>query len=192
MTTAISMTSTTDMASELAALMLQNETNQEDSDRLSRDAARNSFLENSQQQVNELNAAADASEQGAFVGAAFTIAGAGCGMVSDVDSFDAETVDKGTSEAYTDKLDAGLFHDADQGLSGFSQYASQLAGGTLAGHDTAEAKRYETLAEEAKWQADDASSSIDKTDQLGSKIMDIVESLNQDQTSANNSIIGRI
>jgi len=192
MTAAISMTGTVGLASELAELMIQNETNQEDSERLARDAARNAFLDNSNQQVAALNAAADASARGALFGAAFTIAGAACGIGADVDSFDAETVDKGTSQACIDSFDASILRDTDKVFSGLSQYASQLGGGTESAHDTAEAKRFETRATAAKWQADDASASIDKADKLRDKIMDIVQGINQDQTSANNAIIGRI
>ncbi|HEY4105304.1 MAG TPA: hypothetical protein VGM44_15510 [Polyangiaceae bacterium] len=191
MTTPISTANTTDFASEIAALMVQNETTQEDSDRLTRDAARNAFLQNSQKQVDELHAAAAATETGALVGAAFSIAGAGCSIGAASYSYDAETVDAGTL-ASRDKFDASVLQAAGSGFSGLSGQAVKIAGGRAADDDAAEAKRCEALAAESKWQADDASTAIDKADKTGDKIMDIVQSLNQDQNQANNAIIGRI
>ncbi|HEX3773638.1 MAG TPA: hypothetical protein VHV51_04185 [Polyangiaceae bacterium] len=192
MTTSISTSSTTGFASEIAALIIQTETTQEDSDRLARDAARNAFLTDAQKQVDELHAGAAAGEAGALAGAAFSIAGAACNMGAAVDSYDADTVDSQSSAKFSDQLDAKELQTAGSAFTSLSGVASQVAGGRESGDDAAEAKRYEALQAQDKWQADDASSEIDKADKLGDKIMDIVQSLDQDQNQANNAIIGRI
>ena len=61
MTQAISNTSVTSFATELAELLINNETVQSDADRATRDAARETFLKDAQAQVDALHAAAGAS-----------------------------------------------------------------------------------------------------------------------------------
>jgi hypothetical protein len=79
-----------------------------------------------------------------------------------------------------------------KGFSDLATPASTIAFGAAAENDKAQATRAETLSEQAKWQAGDASSEIDKTNAIGGKILDTVQSLNQDQNAAANAVIGRI
>jgi hypothetical protein len=192
MTTPISTSSATGFAAELATLLIENETNQEDSNRMARDAARNAFLADAQKQVDALHAAAAAGEQGALAGAAFSIAGAGCSIGAAGYNYDAGVSGPKTSEGMSDMYSANDLQAVGKGFSDLSGVANSACGGRQSADDTADAKHFETLAAEAKWQADDASTEIDKADKLGDKIMDIVQSLNQDQNTAANAVIGRI
>jgi hypothetical protein len=191
MTQPISTVSVTSFATELAELLIQNETAQSDADRSTRDAARETFLKDAQAQVDALHAAASAAESGAAWGAAFTVLGAGCGVAAAVDKFDASTTcDQATSARDTEY--ANISSALSSGFSALSSTAASAGGGREADDDKANAKQFEALAEQAKWQAGDASASIDKANQLGAKILDIVQSLNQAQDAATNAVIGRI
>ncbi len=192
MTQAISSTSVTSFATELAALLIQNETTQSDSDQSTREAARATFLQDSQHQVDALHAAANATEQGALAGAAFSVAAGACSIGAASYKFDAET-DGG------DKLAAASAGESASDLGTLAGTATALGkfeqtclGDVQSQHDQANAKHFETLATQAKWQSDDATTEINKTDALGGKILDIVQGLNQDQSSATNAVIGRI
>ena len=193
MTQAISSTSVTSFASELAELMIQNETTQSDADRAARDAARTTFLQDSQQQVNELHAAASSMESGAFAGAAFSIAGDACSIGATSCQFDAATADPcDKATIASGQANASSLQDASKLFGDFAGPAKTLAGDVPQKNHEANAKQFETLAEQAKWQADDASTGLDKVDKLGDKIFDQVQSLNQAQDSATNAVIGRI
>ena len=193
MTQPISTTSVTSFATELAELLINNEAVQSDADRTTRDAARETFLKDTQAQVDALHAAASAAENGAMWSAAFTIAGAGCSIaVADL-KFDAATAKPCDSTTIAaDVKDANILDSISAGFSKLAPTADSVGGGRASDDDKADAKRLETLAEQAKWQASDASTEIDKTDKLGAKILDLVQSLNQAQDSATNAVIGRI
>jgi len=182
MTSAISTTSVSSFATELAALVIQNETTQSDADRAARDAARATYLEDAQHQVDALHAAADAVETGAFTGAALSIASCACSFSATIEKFDANGC---TS-------DSAQLENASKLCGDLAPFAKTITGDVPEKHLEADAKRFETLAEQAKWQASDASSEIDKADRLGAKLLDIVQSLNQAQDSATNAVIGRI
>jgi hypothetical protein len=182
MTSAISTTSVSSFATELAALLIQNETTQSDADRASRDAARAAYLEDAQHQIDALHAAADALETGAFASAALSIAGSACSVGATIEKFDAGGC---TS-------DSALLENGGKLCADLAPFANTVTGDVPQKHLEADAKRFETLAEQAKWQASDASSEIDKADRLGAKLLDIVQSLNQAQDSATNAVIGRI
>jgi hypothetical protein len=193
MSQAISNGSVTSFATALAELLIQNETNQSDADRVQRDAARATYLQDAQHQVDALHAAAGAAEAGALMGAAFNIAGAGLSIGAADYTFDAETTNKcDVVTIASDTRDASTFQALSQGFSKLAPFADSLGGGRETDDDKANAKQYETLAEQAKWQASDAVTEIDKADKLGDKILDIVQSLNQAQDSATNAVIGRI
>ena len=193
MTQAIASSSVTSFASEIAELLIQNEAVQTDSDSTQRDAARAEYLADAQKQVDALHDAASDTEMGAFVGAAFSLAGAACSWGAASAKFDAETTKPcDTLTIAKDMRDAGYFQGASAGFQALSAPATSLGGGRAADDDRADAKHYETLAEQAKWQASDATTDIDKADKLGDKILDIVQSLNQAQDSATNAVIGRI
>jgi len=189
----ITCASVTGFAAELAELLVETETVQSDSDRTTRDAARREFLADAEKQVAELHEAATATATGALVGAAFTIAGAACSAASSVYKFDADTADEcHLAERAMYARDAGLAQSLGQGFSGLSAYASTLTGSRVSDDHKAEAKRAELHGEQARWQVDDATTEINRASQLGDKLLDILQSLNQDQTSANNAIIGRM
>lgn len=193
MTQPISATSVTSFATELAELLIQNETVQSDADRTTRDAARNTYLKDAQEQENALHAAAAATESGALMGAAFNIAGDGLAMGAAYDRFDASTANPSDSaKIAADTRDASVLQGLGASFKDLSGVANSVGGGRQAEDDRADAKRFETQAEQAKWQASDATTEIDKTDKLGDKILDIVQSLNQAQDSAANAVIGRI
>jgi len=182
MNSAISTTSVSSFATELAELVIQNETTQSDADRATRDAARAAYLEDAQHQVDALHAAADAMETGAFISAAFSIAGSACSFSATVEKFDVDGCASKTAQLENSSKLCGEL----------APIAKTVTGDTPQKHLEADAKRFETLAERAKWQASDASSEIDKAYQLGAKLLDIVQSLNQAQDSATNAVIGRI
>lgn len=190
-THAISTASVTSFATDLAELLIENEAVQSDADRSTRDAAREMFLKDAQAQVDALHAAASAAERGALWGAAFTVLGSACAIGAADEKFQASTTcDQATSALdckYANELSA-----AGSGFSALSTTASSVGGNREADDDKADAKHFETLAEKDKWQASDASTAIDKAAELGAKLLDIVQSLNQAQDSATNAVIGRI
>ncbi|HWZ92043.1 MAG TPA: hypothetical protein VNW92_24430 [Polyangiaceae bacterium] len=193
MTQPISTTSVTSFATELAELLINNETVQSDADRTTRDAARETFLKDAQAQVDALHAAASATENGAMWSAAFTIAGAGCSIAAADLKFDAATTKPcDTAAIAADIKDANILDSMSTGFSKLAPTADSMGGGRAADDDKVDAKHFETLAQQAQWQASDASTEIDKADKLGAKILDIVQSLNQAQDSATNAVIGRI
>ncbi len=180
-------------ATEIAELLVQNETSQEDSARLSRDAARNAFLANEQTQVNELHDAARDAMTGALFGGAFDLAGVTFSTLGSLDQFKADTTAPCEITRVADlKRDASILSAVSKGFSSLSACATSVAGTRPSDDDKAEAKRYETLGEAAKWQADDASTELNKAGQLSDKLLGIVQNLNQDQSSAAAAIIGRI
>ncbi|HTA92163.1 MAG TPA: hypothetical protein VK745_21435 [Polyangiaceae bacterium] len=192
MTQPISSTNVTSFATELAALLIQNETMQSDADRTTRDTARATFLQDSQNQVDALHAAADATEQGALVGAAFSVAAGACSIGAASYKFDAETDGCDKIAAASDSESASDLGTLGSTYSALGKLEETCVGQAQSEHDHASAKRFETLAAQAKWQADDAATEVNKTATLGGKILDIVQSLNQDQSSATNAVIGRI
>jgi hypothetical protein len=193
MTQAITSSSITSFATELATLLIENETTQSDADRTQRDAARATYLEDAQHQVDALHAAADALETGALVGAAFSIAGTACSIGGAVDKFDADTTAPCDKDTIASDLEqASFLQNLGKNFSDLAPFANSIAGGKAEKDDEANAKQFETLGEQAKWQVSDASTEIDKADKLGAKILDVVQSLNQAQDSATNAVIGRI
>ena len=186
MTQVTSTGSVTSFATEIAELLIQNETTQSDADRVQRDAARVAYLQDAQNQVDALHAAANAVEEGALLGATFSIASSGCSIGATVDKFDS---DDGSS---CDTVESGILSSLGKGCSDVAPLVKGLCGDAPQKHEEANAKHFETLAEQAKWQASDAGTEIDKADKLGDKILDIVQSLNQAQDSAANAVIGRI
>jgi hypothetical protein len=187
-------------ASELAELLIQTESAQSDAANLQRDAARKDFLENAQHQVDALHAAADDVRSGAFVSAAFTVAGAACSVASAIDQFAADS-DSATLCAKGPKTTpaianntkwANIFSATGKGLDSLGGAMKTFVGDAAAADANANAKYFETQGEKAKWLEGDASTEIDKVARLGDKILDTLQGINQDQNSANNALIGRI
>jgi hypothetical protein len=187
-------------ATELAELLIQTESAQSDSAQLQRDAARKDFLDNAQHQVDALHEAADDVRSGALVSAAFTIGGAACSVAGALDQYEA---DKGSSvlcawgpkttpQIASDTKWANIFGSAAKGLDALGGAMKTFVGDAAASDATAQAKYFETQAEKAKWLASDAGTEIDKASQLGDKLLDTLQGINQEQNSANNALIGRI
>ena len=178
MTQAITSTGTS-FTSDLAELLLQVETNQSESARLQRDSARESYLENAQQQVEALHDAADATRAGAYTAAALSFASGafsvGSASLNSTDGFDAKLL--GSLAKTTGELAAPL---------------KSLVGDSTAEDFRAQAKYFETRAEQAKWEASDASTAIDKAERRGDKVLDSLQGIQSDRNSANNTVIGRI
>jgi hypothetical protein len=187
-------------ASELAELLIQTETAQSDVAQSQRDAARKDFLENAQHQVDALHAAADDVRTGAFVSAAFTIGGAACSVAGALEQYGADKDSselcalgpKTTPDIARETKWANIFGEAGKGLDALGNAGKTFIGDAASADDNAKAKYFETQSEKAKWLASDASTEIDKAAQLGDKILDVLQGINQDQNSANNALIGRI
>jgi hypothetical protein len=209
MSVSISGAGSTSAVSELAALLVEIDSNQADMSRLSRETARDSYLEHAQDQVDAMYSAADATMAGALVGGAFAVAGGAVAIGgacvqydADVNSAARETLIKGTPEFSADKCTYGLviadqsqaakiYSAAGSTLEHLAGPANSFAEGT-AQRFKAEAKHDEVLAEQAKWQASDANTSIDKADKQTDKFLDLLQGIQRDQNSSTNSIIGRI
>jgi len=199
---AISNPSVTSFATELAELLVQSEAVESDSDRLQRSAARASFLENAQHQVDSLRAAAKATETGALISGGLSALGGLCEVGGAVFKYKAEmdsaglcpgTVNADLSRKVAGEMrDANILHAVGNGLSGLAAPTKSLVGDATAMRDDADAKRFETLGEEARWQASDRSTAIDKRGELGDKLLDLVQDLEQAQSASANAVIGRI
>jgi hypothetical protein len=173
--------------SELAELLLQVESLQSDSATTTRNAARQDFLREAQHQVDALHQAADDVRSGAWAQAALTVAGSACDLTGTVLKFDAER----TSSCTTLK-DAQLFVGLGKAFASLAAPAKALLGDAPADDANATAKRCETLAEQARWAAGDATTEIDKVTQLGDKVLSTLQGVDQDQSSSNMSLINRI
>lgn len=186
--------------SELAELLIQTESAQSDSADLQRDAARKDFLENAQHQVDALHEAADDVRTGAFVSAAFTVAGAACSIGSAIDQYGADKGSatlcangpKTTPEIANNTKWANILGSTGKGLDALGGAMKTFVGDAASADANAKAKYFETQGEKAKWLASDASTEIDKVAQLGDKLLDTLQGINQDQNAANNALIGRI
>lgn len=208
MTRAISTSGASSFASEFAELEIQNETTQSESAHQEREAARASVRENAQKQIDALHDAADATRSGAYLNAALTIGGAALEIKGAFNQYDADMASarvnaaKCTGDADT-LLNAGAeyareneaatyfrtFGDSAVKLGGPLQ---SMVGDSVATDYQAEAKRRETLAEQAKWEADDAGTAIDKADKRGDKALDLLQGANQENNASTQAIIGRI
>jgi hypothetical protein len=187
-------------ATELAELLIQTESAQSDSAEQQRDAARKDFLENAQHQVDALHEAANDVRSGALVNAALTIGGAACSITGAFEQYGADMGSsklcalgpKTTPEIASDTRLANILGATGKGLDTLGGAAKTFIGDAGSADDSAKAKLFETQTEKDKWLASDASTEIDKASQLGNKLLDILQGINQDQNSANNALIGRI
>ena len=176
---------------ELAVLLIDTEDSQEKSAKLDRDAARQSSLTDARHQVDALREAASDIANGALAGAALTIGGGLCEGVSAGYKFDADTSSCRTETASLREASSnwGAFGNVSDRLA---PQATTLLGTAPAEHDKATAKQFETAAEQARWQAGDASTAIDKAEKQSDKVISLLQSIQGDQNSATNAIIGRI
>ena len=67
-----------------------------------------------------------------------------------------------------------------------------MIGQSIAEHDQASAKKWETAAAQAQWQASDASTAIDKANKQSDALLDTLQGIQRDQHQSDNAIIGRI
>jgi len=191
MSQAISSANVSGFASELAVLLLENETSQSQSARLERDAARQTYLDEAEQQVAALHAAADAISSGAYVSGALTVAGGLCTMTGAAYKYDAATDTRPDASA-KDALMAACFTKAGDLASGVAQPLKLIIGDGPAEEHKADAKQHEVLASQAQWQASDANGEIDKAEKQSAKVLDLVEAIERDQNASTNALIGRI
>ena len=80
-------------------------------------------------------------------------------------------------------------------VAGVSSSLAGIASGFAKGvdeHFQADAKHFEVLADQAKWHASDASTSLDKADKPGDQVLEALQGIQRDQNASNNAIIGRI
>jgi hypothetical protein len=194
MTQAISSASVSGFASELAVLLIENETNQAESARIQRDAARQEVVTQTNEQVAALRAAADAGMTGAFVSAAFSVAGGVCEIEGARAQYKVDLGKAGGGspvKVASDQFDANRLTKLGDTFSKLSAPADALGKGT-AERFQAEAKEHETRGEQAKWQASDESTAIEQADRQRDKVLEALQSIHDQQNAANSSIIGRI
>ncbi|HET7546050.1 MAG TPA: hypothetical protein VFK05_39545 [Polyangiaceae bacterium] len=195
MTQAMSGAGSSSAAGELAALLIERESAQADSAKQDREAARRAFLGEAQQQVDALNEAAAATLTGAALGASLTVAGGAFQIGAATFQYD---VDMGKAHGApataiaTNELEASIRGDVGDTFAKLAEPGKALVGDSTAARYQAEAKHHETLAEQAKWQADDASATLDKADKRGDKVLDLLQGIQQEDQSSAQAIIGRI
>lgn len=194
MTQPISTANATTFAAEFAMLVINTDDSRSESDRLEREAARASYLQNAQHQVDALHAAADATATGAFVGAAFAIGSGALAIEAASSQYDADTARSAgdCASANASQCDANTLGAGSKLYGALGESGKAIIGDSASQNFQADAKRYETLAAQAQWQASDASSHIDKVEKQSDKALDTLQSIQRDQTAANNAIIGRI
>jgi hypothetical protein len=208
MTQGISPSGGSGFATELAELMVRNETAQSESAHQEREAARASIRENAQKQIDALHDAADATRSGAFLNAALTIGGsaleikgafnqygadmASAQMKAAEQSGNAATVLSAGAEYAGQSRLATIWRTSGDSMVKLAAPLQSMIGDSVATDYQAEAKRRETLAEQARWQADDASAAIDKADKRGDKAIELLQGIQQENNSSTQSIIGRI
>lgn len=204
MTITVSSTDAVGFTGHLAELLLQNDQNQSESARLQRDAARTSYLDAVQSQVNDLNAAANATMSAAFVSAAFSITGGACEIGGAVAQFKADTNAAGLSPkdfscdaiglrqlVATETEHAKIWNAIGKTASELAK-PTEMIGQSIAEHDQASAKRSEAAATQAQWQASEASTAIDKANKHSDSLLDVYQGIQRDQNQSNTSLIGRI
>ena len=194
MSQVISVTNVSGFASEFAALQLENEQNQAQSARMQRDAARETYLDQAQQQVDALHAAADATRTGAFISASLTIAGGACQIVGASLEIKPNVNLKGKciTDLAANTRAATILGDAGSNAIKLADPLKGIVGDSTAAHRQADAKQHETLAAQAQWRASDASAEIDKAEKRADKTLDMVQEIQRDQNTATNALIGRI
>jgi hypothetical protein len=213
MTQAISGGSTS-AVTELAMLLVEIDSNQAETDKASRQEARQSYLEHAREQVDALLSAANETMNGALVGAAFSVAGGALSVAGAVSQYDADMSNAAASSLKADRFaqcsptyaqslrsfetaaagateDANILNASGKTLSALAAPAQSFAD-AAAQRFRAAAKNEEVLGEQAKWEAGDASTSADKADKQIDKFLDLLQGIQRDQNSANNAIIGRI
>ena len=195
MTQAISSANVSDFAGELAALLIENDANQAETSRMQRYAARKSYLDQSQQQVDALHAAASAMSAGALVSASLTVAGGACQIAAASLQFEADVGPahgSSLTDVAADRRTATILGDIGSASSKLADPLRTFIGDSTAAHHQADAKQHEMLAAQAQWEASDASSTIDKASKRSDALLDTLQGIQRDQNAANNAIIGRI
>lgn len=208
MTQAISSSTSSGFAAEFAELVIRNESAQSESAQQARDVARACVRENSQKQIDALHDAADATRTGAFLNAALTIGGSALAIKGAFNQYGADMASAQVKAAECSKdastlLDAGAEYARENRLATIWRTAGEsalklgapvqsLVGDSVASDYQAEAKRRETLAEQARWQAEDANMASDKAEKRGDKALDVLQGVQQENNSSAHAIIGRI
>ncbi len=194
MSQVISVVNVSGFAAELAALQLENEQNQAQTSRMQRDAAREAYLDQAQQQVDALHAAADATLSGAFISASLTIAGGACQIVGASLEIKPNVDLKGpcVTDLAANTRAATILGDVGSNSLKLADPLKAIVGDSTAAHRQADAKQHETLAAQAQWRVSDASAEIDRADKRAARVLETVQEIQRDQNSATNALIARI
>lgn len=161
-----------DADGRLALMVLEQQQTQEDAARDDKLLARERYVEASNAEVEAMRDKADHLLTGAVVQGAFSLAG------SSVQVRDALTPARDAME----EAKAAAFNNA-------APILGKAFGESPAAADEADAKHAASLAEQARWQLDDANKAIDKADKTQDKALDWASSVNANQASAETGII---
>lgn len=156
----------------LALMVLEHQQTQEDTARADKALARDRFIEASDQEVDEMRDKAGHILVGALAQGAATFLASSLQVGDAWDGVENKVVKGGTDFGH-----------------GTAPVLGKVFGDSPAARDEAEAKHAASLAEQARWQLDDANQVIDKADQAADKAVDWLSSVNANQASAETGII---
>lgn len=161
-----------DPEGRVAVLVLEQQQTQEDAAREDKALARQRFVEASNQEVESMRDKAGDIWKGAFVQGAATLT--------------ASTIQ--VRDALTPGRD--LMEEAKAAAaSSAAPLLGKFFGDVPAAEEDANAKHASALAEQARWQLDDANQVIDKAETAQDKTLDWASSVNANQASAETGII---
>lgn len=161
-----------DPEGRLALMVLEKQQTDEDSARDDKLLARERFVEASSAEVEAMRDKAGHLLLGAVVQGGATLAASSFQMWDAVDSGDSPKL----------KAAADFGH-------GTAPVLGRCFGDSPAAADDADAKHAASLAEQARWQLDDANKVIDQANETRDKALDWVSSVNASQASAETGII---
>lgn len=165
-----------DASSQLAVLVLEQQEQQQDSDRQDMSLARASYIAESNAQVEAMHDQADATRLGAFVQAGFSGASAAIQLdlcLAPPESQKTETLMK---------IGAGVLNE-------MSALAGKYVGDAAATDAQAVAKHHESLAKQAEWDLSDAKSAIDRSDKRQDQALQWLATEASAKAEASSSII---
>ncbi|RYZ01505.1 MAG: hypothetical protein EOO73_35420 [Myxococcales bacterium] len=161
-----------DAEGRLALMVLEQQQTQEDSARTDKSLARERYVEASNDEVEAMRDKAGHLLVGAFVQGAATATASGIQMGDAI----------GGGESKGAKASADFGH-------GTAPVLGRAFGDSPAAADDANAKHAASLAEQARWQLEDANKVIDESEKTQDKALDWVSSVDANQASAETGII---
>jgi hypothetical protein len=161
-----------DPEGRLALLVLEQQQTQEDAARDDKALARDRYLAASNEEVEAMRDKADDIRLGSLVQGVASAAASGFQL--------ADAVQPGKDEVLA--ATAAFGH-------GSAPVLGRYFGDSPAAAEDANAKHAASLAEQARWQLDDANKVIEKADKSQDKAIDWVSSVNANQASAETGII---